>query len=681
MRGEWKYDGVVVSDWGAILDRSASIRAGMDLEMPGSAKGAYDDEVLEECASERNCHRENDEEEQFISPNSNSQHSGELETSISECANRVVRLISDLHSGDKKQNDANNNNIGELSTSQKLFDEHNQLAREIARECIVLLQNKNDFLPLSRESTILGTNPKIGVVGCFAKDSPRYQGMGSAHVTPTKVTTVYEALESFYCEGNDDSRIAIPFAKGYDPDIDGDEVQQSLINEAVRLAQQPNLDVLVVCVGLPEIAESEGFDRTHSRLPKQHVSLVEALTQVHPNVVVVLSNGGIVEIPQFFVDKAKAILDGFLTGQAGGPALVDVLFGVTSPSGKLPETIPIAPDTEVPSANYFPGNQHKVEYREGLDVGYRYYDTMEIPVRFPFGHGLNYANLEYRNLEVNIERDEAASKRVIVSLDVENTGKSSFTKPVMEVIQLYIQPLSPSVYRPIHELKGFSKIKIAHGATRRVQFTLDERAFSYYDIGLKDWVVEICEGFEIKVGASSRDIRLTDTLRFVTGKESSEIAKASYPPITKSQDSLSPKGMLIVDDETFTKRFGLGGNDNDSSSKLATMEESSTPDENERDTITRNTLMVNAAEKSRIAAILMFVSWIAAKQEVKEGPTKKRELRMIRANLENVPLRSLVVFSQGHLTFRVLDVLIHLMNGRYKKALKRLFTRKRKRKN
>jgi len=696
LRGEWKYDGVVVSDWGAIHDRSASLRAGMDLEMPGTpSKGAFDEEVLEECTTlSTDSRRQDDEddEEQLIG----NVTKNELETAIDDCANRVVRLIADLQGG-------NRGNKSEGATSEDLFAKHNQLAREIGRECIVLLQNKDNFLPLSKDECFRDGTPRIGLVGAFGKGSPRYQGMGSAHVTPTKLTSVYDALQSsFGNDGPSDSTVSTPFAKGYDADTDGDEIDQSMIDEAVLMAKQPGLDVLVVCVGLPEIAESEGFDRTRTGLPKQHVSIVEALTKVHSNVVVVLSHGGIVEIPESFVAGTKAILDGYLLGQACGPAILDVLFGVVSPSGRLPETIPIQPDDSTPAANYFPGTQHTVEYREGLDVGYRYYDTVKLPVRFPFGHGLHYTNFEYKNLETAIEQDAEASKRVRVSLDIRNAGNKgapAFSKPVKEVVQLYIHPLGSSVYRPAQELKGFQKIEIAPGETKRVEFVLDERSFAFYDIGWKDWIVEGGNGFEVRIGASSRDIRLATTLNFSTGREASKVARESYPPITETNKTATGT-RLVVDEETFLKRFEgqipptasstrsasltTDGSEVVSSSLAIDSHASQLPSESpagEEGIITRNTLIVDAARASRIGSILMFFSWMVAKQEVKEGPSKNRELRMIRANLENVPLRTLVVFSQGAMTFRTLDVLIHFMNGKPGKAMKRLFRRKSKRRN
>jgi len=691
LRGEWKYDGVVVSDWGAILDRSSSIKAGTDIEMPGTpARGAFDKEVLEDCESEQSrlLQREisNDEEQPMMGNRSTSvgSSSSELDSAIDACANRVVRLIADLQPGNPELHTDNQD-----GAAKQLFDANNRLAREIARECIVLLQNKDGFLPLSRGTVFRsGGNPKIGIVGAFARDSPRYQGMGSAHVTATKVTSLCDAIELL--RGSDaatsPTNLSLPFAQGYDPDADGDEVQQSFIDEAVAIAQQQQaLDVLVVSVGLPEIAESEGFDRTHSRLPQQHISLVEALMEAHPNVVVVLSNGGIVEIPESFVEGAKAILDGFLSGQAGGSALADVLFGEVSPSGRLPETIPIVPDRDASSANYFPGTRETIEYREGLDVGYRYYDTAGIPVRFPFGHGLHYTNFDYSNLSVAIERDEETIKRVRVSVEISNSGSGlSFSKPTMEVVQVYVRPIVSSVYRPHQELKGFTKIEIAPGATETVEIVLDERSFSYYDIGWKDWVVEESGSFEVRVGASSRDIRLAETLRFSTGRKASELSRESYPPLEANDQKEHESGPLLVGDEVFAKRFGQTST---STTRSTVSGESSDISNNDNSNdnhalalvtsaITRNTLIADAAKVSRIAGFLMFVSWMAAKQEVKEGPTKKRELRMIRGNLENIPLRSLVVFSQGNLTFKMLDVLIHLMNGEYRKALWRIFGRR-----
>ena len=633
----------------------------------------------------------------------------EVKTAIDYCADRVVRLIAGL---DKDKDDANDeektdDNQGNCD-AKNLFDNHDQLARTIAQECIVMLQNRDNLLPLSKNET----NKKIALIGDFAKISPRYQGMGSAHVTPTKVTSVYSAMESLLFDNNDidikddddvenqkfidgngkddfiRNEVVIPFAQGYDVDADDDEIEQSLIDEAVNVAKQPDVDVVILCVGLPEIMESEGFDRKHIRLPQQHITLVEAVARVHSNVVVVLSNGGIVEIPQSFVDGAKSILDGFLLGQAGGHALVDVLFGIVSPSGKLPETIPMQAERDIPSSEYFPGTKDTVEYREGLDIGYRYFDTVNIPVRFPFGHGLQYTNFEYSNLRVDIQQDDSNTKRVVVSLDIQNIGcdnevsssSSSFSKPVMEVIQVYIRPIQSTVYRPYHELKSFCKVELSLGETKTAEFTLDARSFAYYDIGMRDWVVEKPTPFEIEVGASSRDIRLRETIQFQTGRNASQLAQHSYPPIIVHNKASAgnivpgPKS-FVVDDDVFAKRFAK----DDAMSSSLTITVSSKQQQQQQqpeNIITRNTLLLDAAKSSWIASILLFFSLKVATQEVKEGPTKKRELRMIHANVENVPLRGLVIFSQGRFSFKLLDFLILNMNGKYWTALRYIYFKK-----
>ena len=675
LRDEWKFSGVVVSDWGGVNDRVESLQVGMDLEMPGTTplkKGAFDQEVLESIRKDpENLGRD-------------------IEIAIDHSSSRIADLIGELDRS-KDRAEKIDHRCGK-SDSQKLFDDHNQLARTIAQECIVMLQNRDDLLPLPRENN-------IAVIGDFAKNSPRYQGMGSAHVTSTKVTSVYSAMESFLFDNNEDDMEkqkakvdddgTIFFARGYDVDAEGDEIQLNLIDEAVEIAQQPGVDVVVLCVGLPEIMESEGFDRGHMRLPQQHIALAEALIHVHQNVVVVMSNGGIVEIPQSFVDGARSILDGFLLGQAGGHALVDVLFGIVSPSGKLAETIPLRAEEDVPSSSYFPGTKETVEYREGLDVGYRYFDTANIPVRFPFGHGLQYSNFHYSNLHVDIQQDNANSKQVVVSVDVENIGcankdaSSLFSKPVMEVIQLYIRPIDSGVYRPHHELKSFSKVELSLGERTSAQFMLDERSFSYYDIGLRCWVVEQSTLFEIEVGASSRDIRLKRTIRFQTGEDPSQLAKNSYPPVIPKDQApadgiVSGPKSYVVDDETFTKRFGKGGATHDSQTLkfLGRADDLTQRRQQSNKIVSRNTLLADAATVSWIATILMHISSTIGASEVKEGPTKKRELRYVRTNVENLPLRGLVIFSKGNLSFKLLDFLILIMNGHYWEAARIFFSKK-----
>jgi beta-glucosidase len=341
----------------------------------------------------------------------------------------------------------------------------------------------------------------------------------------------------------------------------------------------------------------------------------------------------------------------------------------------MPETIAV--DTpHIPAHLYFPGTRHTVEYREGLDVGYRYFNKRHDSstsdpdvVRFPFGHGLQYATFEYRNLKVAIQTDSKAKKRVVVSVDVQNTGTSHGAK---EVIQLYVRAIGSAVYRPAHELKGFEKVYFSPGETKTVKFDLDERAFAFYDIGWKDWVVEhgLKCSFEIQIGTSSRDIRLRQTISFTSGQDASLLAQQSYPPVNdKSHQKVG--GEYYVDDTTFSKRFG--------SSKLSVLDIiSRTNEENVHEKIVhRNTLLKEASNVSWLGWVLFQFTYVMAISEVRRGPRRKREIRMIRANVENLPLRVLVLFAKGALTFRILDSLILLMNGFYLAALRSLFKRDR----
>jgi beta-glucosidase len=615
LRDEWGFAGLVLSDWAAVSDRVEALRAGMDLEMPGS-KGAYDAEVRQAI------------------------YAGTLDVAaIDECAERVARLVYDY------QPKGVHHDYTDTSKAQGMFDEHDKLARRIAQDCIVLLQNQDNFLPLDPKKT-----RKIAIIGDFAKNS-RYQGMGSAHATPTRVTSLYTALQDmFQSDGGD---FSLSYAPGYDADEDDDEVHQQLIDEAVAVAKQG--DVVLVNVGLPEIMESEGFDRPHIHMPEEHVSLVDAICKVHPNVVVMLSNGGIVTIPESVVKGAKAILDGFLLGQAGGGAMVDVIFGHVNPNGKLSETIPVSID-DIPAAAYFPGSRDQVQYREGLNVGYRYFNTQNINVRFPFGHGLSYTTFQYQNMKIEIHKDEETTKQVMVSLDVKNTG----SKAGKEVVQLYVKPVNSSVYRPCHELKSFQKVKIEPGQSQRVEFELDFRSFAFFDIGCNDWIVESgpCT-FEIQIGASSRDIRLAETVQFMHGTEPTKEAQQSYPNNIMEE---SKAFISTLEDEAFAKRFGLKKIDiilrMIAEEKKRRAHKSLAP-------IHRNTLLIEAAQESLIAKALMRFTIRVASKRIHEGPTKKREIRMITANVENLPLRNLVLFSQGNISFEFLDSLILLMNGRY----------------
>ncbi|MCD6325760.1 glycoside hydrolase family 3 C-terminal domain-containing protein [Candidatus Bathyarchaeota archaeon] len=449
LREEWGFEGFVVSDWGAVNDRVKGLLAGLDLQMPYDG-GLGDRKIIEAVKK------------------------GELpEEVLDKAVERILRVVFKAIENRK-----------ENATYDKKA--HHKLAREVARECFVLLKNEDEILPLKKKGI-------IALIGAFAK-TPRYQGMGSSHVNPTMLDTAYEEILN-KVEG----KVEILYADGYR--LDSDVVDEKLIAEAKEIAKRS--EVAVIFAGLPEKYESEGYDRDHMKMPENHNRLIEEVSKVQKNLVVVLSNGAPVEMP--WIDRVKGILETYLGGQGWGGAVADVLFGVVSPSGKLAETFP-KKLSDNPSYLNFPGEDDRVEYREGIFVGYRYYDKKEMEVLFPFGYGLSYTTFEYSDLRLD-KKEMTDQDTLRVSVKVKNTGKM----PGKEVVQLYVRDVESSVIRPEKELKGFEKVELNPGEEKEVVFTLDKRAFAYYDVELKDWHVESGE-YEILVGKSSRDIVLKDTV-------------------------------------------------------------------------------------------------------------------------------------------------------------------------
>ncbi|OUM86979.1 MAG: glycosyl hydrolase [Bacillus thermozeamaize] len=447
LRNEWGFEGVVVSDWGAVNDRVKALQAGLELEMPGNG-GLGDAKIVQAVKN------------------------GELpEDVLDRAVERLLRMIFKA---------VDNHKPGAVFDRER----HHALAREAARECMVLLKN-DGALPLRKEG-------RIAVIGEFAL-KPRYQGSGSSLVNPTKLDVPLEEMKALA------GAAEILYAPGYR--VENDETDERLLREAVETAKRA--DVAVVFAGLPDRYESEGYDRKHLQLPASHRELIEAVSGVQRHVVVVLSNGAPVEMP--WLDRVNAVLEGYLGGQAFGGAVADLLFGEANPSGKLAETFP-RKLSDNPSYLNFPGEGDRVEYREGLFVGYRYYDAKEIEPLFPFGHGLSYTTFAYERIEIDRERmreHETATVRVTVA----NTGK----RAGQEVVQLYVRDPESSVIRPVKELKGFAKVELLPGERKTVTFRLDRRSFAYYEPAIRDWRVE-SGVFDILVGASSRDIRLRATL-------------------------------------------------------------------------------------------------------------------------------------------------------------------------
>jgi len=449
LREEWGFEGFVVSDWGAVNDRVKGLSAGLDLQMPYD--GGWGDKKIIEAVKK-----------------------GELpEEVLDKAVERILNIVFKAIEN-KKEN----------ATYDK--EAHHRIAREVARECFVLLKNEEKILPLKKEG-------RIGLIGAFAR-KPQIQGGGSAHVTPTMVDDAVEEIKKLV-----EGKAEIIYADGYK--IETDEVDEKLIEEAKEVAKKS--DVVVIFAGLPERYESEGFDRPHMKMPENHNRLIEEIAKINKNVVVVLSNGAPIEMP--WVDKVKAILETYRGGQAWGGAVADVLFGVVSPSGKLPETFP-KKLSDNPSYLFFPGEGDRSEYREGIFVGYRYYDKKEMEVLFPFGHGLSYTTFEYSDL--SLDKKEMTDEEILrVKVKVKNTGDMKGK----EIVQLYVRDVKSSVIRPDKELKGFVKVELEPKEEKEVTFELDKRAFAYYNVEIKDWYVETGE-FEILIGRSSRDIVLKDTV-------------------------------------------------------------------------------------------------------------------------------------------------------------------------
>lgn len=449
LKDEWGFEGFVVSDWGAVNERDAALHGGLELEMPAS-KGIGEKKVIEAVQS------------------------GALsEEKLNVAVERILSII--FKAVDEKKADA---------TYDK--EAHHQLAREAARESMVLLKNAGGILPLKQEG-------RIAVIGELAQ-APRYQGGGSSHINPTKLENIYKEIEK-----KAGSEASVTYAQGYHRDQD--TLDEALIEEAKEAAREATHVLLFA--GLPDRYESEGYDRVHLRIPENQLRLIEAIAEVNDNIIVVLSNGAPIEMP--WLGKVKAVLECYLGGQAMGSAIADIVFGDANPSGKLAETFPLKL-SDNPSYLFFPGDGDRVEYREGIYVGYRYYDTKFIEPLFPFGYGLSYTKFEYRDLAVSSQKIQD-NDTLTVTVKVMNTGAVAGK----EIVQLYVKDVDSSIRRPEKELKGFEKVELQPGEEKTVSFTLNKRSFAYYNTELADWHVESGE-FELQVGSSSRDILLAETV-------------------------------------------------------------------------------------------------------------------------------------------------------------------------
>lgn len=439
LRGEWGFDGIVVTDWGASNDHVKGVAAGSNLEMP--VPGLDSAREVIKAVQEGSLTME------------------ELDSCVDQLLDAVLILME--HSEDRKNS----------------FDKtaHHNLARKAAVESAVLLKNGDNILPLAPKT-------KVALIGDFAVE-PRYQGAGSSMVNATSVETMEKVI------GNYDLQV-VGISRGYKRSGEEDAM---LKKEALDLAQ--TADVVLYCFGLDELSESEGLDRAHMRIPQNQIELLEALMKVNPEIVGILSAGSAIEMP--WHNSLKAILHGYLYGQAGASAMLELITGKANPSGRLNETYPVRYE-DTPAYRNFPSTERTAEYREAIYIGYRYYDSSKVRVQYPFGFGLSYTTFEYSELKV----DETGIK-----VTVTNTGSYDGA----EVVQLYVGLPNAIVFRPEKELKGFAKVFLKKGESKEVTIPFDDKTFRYWNVKTNQWEIEM-GNYEVMVGASVSDIRLNETL-------------------------------------------------------------------------------------------------------------------------------------------------------------------------
>ena len=560
LRGEWGFDGAVITDWGGSNDHALGVKNGSTLEMP--APGG--DSVRELLAAVE---------------------SGKIsESDIDARLSELLPLVFDTKAA--------------LDAAPREFDAaaHHALARRAAAESLVLLKNEGSLLPLAAGS-------KVAVIGDFAKN-PRYQGAGSSMVNSTQVDVLLDKLI-------DSELNVIGYQQGFDRHGKPDAALQK---SACELATQA--DTVILCMGLDEIAESEGLDRSNLRLAQNQVDLLQAVAAVNPKIVVVLYSGSVVETP--WLDNCQALLYAALGGQAGAGAVADALTGKVNPCGKLAETWPLT-YADIPSAADFATRRKTVEYREGLYIGYRYFTTAEKAVRFPFGYGMSYTTFAYSDLAA----DEQG-----VSLTVTNTGSVAGT----EIVQLYVAKKNSELFRPAKELKGFARVTLAPGEKQRITITLDDKAFRFWNVKANRWEIEGGE-YELLVGASVEDIRLCE-------KISVHGTATVHPYEDVDLDCYYKGDVLSVSDADFEKLLGH-------------------PIPNGKTKIDRNLTLgeLNHA-RSPLGWLVWLVLTILLDVSYKRG---KPDLNILFQY--NMPLRALAKMTNGAISMGMVDGIVMELQG------------------
>ena len=556
LRGRWGFDGFVMSDWGASNDHVAGVRCGSALEMP--APGLDSAMNLVEAVK-----------------------SGRLaESDIDARVEEILKVI-----------DATYEPVAKASKTIDRAD-YQALARHCAAQSIVLLEN-DGILPLKQGS-------RMAIVGEFA-EKPRYQGAGSSLVNPTQVENLLEHLKGkgLHLTG---------FARGYTRENPAADME--LIHEAVKLCA--GSDIVLLCMGLDERSEIEGRDREHLELPESQTALLHALARVNSNIVLVLSGGAPFRMPESKLFRAA--IHGYLSGQAGAGAMADALMGIVNPSGKLNETWPLALE-DTPCHAYYPGKKRTCEYREGLYVGYRYYDTAAIPVRYPFGHGLSYTSFAYSGLKADTKQ---------VTFTLTNTGSADGA----EVAQVYIGCKNSRIYRPRKELKGFAKVFLKAGESKEVTIPLDDKAFRYFDVQTGSFEVETGE-YEISVAASVSDVKLTATIPLLIG---------SAEPAAQDLPSYKSAHVANVSKEEFAALLGRP-----------------VPDGSWTDTIDINDPLSRLGEAKGLLVRMLFRF---LKKKMESDPSDTMMLYVF-----HMPLRSIAKATAGMITENMVKDLLDMANG------------------
>lgn len=584
LRDEWGFKGIVVSDWGAVNDRVEGIKAGLDLEMPGN-KG-MNNKYIKKSLEEGRITMEQ----------------------IDKIALRMIKFAFEC-----KANEGNGYDID--------FKAHHEIAKKAAAQSAVLLKNENKALPLKDYQS-------IAVVGALA-DKLRYQGAGSSHINAWKTVSFKKALEN---KGQ-----AFTYAPGYT--LKGDGYNKKLIAEACEAAK--GKEAVLVFIGLTDAFESEGFDRKHIDMPASHAILVEELAKVNENIIVVLSCGSPVKIGDW-EKKTKAILNMYLPGQAGGEAAYNLIFGKTAPSGKLAETFPIANEDNL-VASYFPMGPKTVEYRESIYVGYRYFDKAKKAVKYPFGHGLSYVDFKYSDLKLSKKKIKEGDE-LTLSFRVKNLGEV----PAAEVAQVYVVNPESKIYKAVKELKGFKKIFLNAKEEKKVEITLDARAFSFYNVLINDWLAESGK-YGILVGSSSQDIRLEAEVALTTANPDAPIPDYSETaPCYYNMESTT-----AVSDDEFRAVLAR-----------------EIPDNSE---FVKGNLTINSSVSQVAVSPFGKALYTILCNGAKVVALTAENPDMITESIKDMPLRSFSGFTGGLLSPTTVEGILDLCNGQ-KGGLKKMIT-------